>query len=262
MRLLLKYLPLLPLTHPNPCEWFRLPVWAMQHNLMWCEVGGTCFSSAQNSPEGTKAWRQTERSQMWKAVWPCAYGLEAPGSESILYQRQVQLSFSDQSACTSSLLFIVSRKQSFLYINKAVFISKRFNKELLYLSPFKLSKLKRCWPLLSRTLLFNHVWCSAFTSKEGREAVQCPCLETAETSKSLSWTVLKIRTKAHNDTEEGITMSAVPQCCVILPWTSNTECGKGVVCVRVLWFACVFGIIIRARGLYCIYHFTNYCSVL
>lgn len=110
--------------------------------------------------------------------------------------------------------------------------------------------MKRCRPWLSRTHLLNHVWCSVFISKGYREAAPCLCLETAEASKNLSCTVLRIRTKAHNDTEEGITMSAVPQCCVFLLWTKMLSVAQ-----RLNVHECVHlvGIIIGVRGACTVY---------
>lgn len=41
------------------------------------------------------------------------------------------------------------------------------------------------------------------------------------------------KNKALNDTEEGITMSAVPQCYVILPWTKTQNVAQALcVCMR------------------------------
>lgn len=76
-----------------------LPVWAMQHYMMWCEVDFAHFTTVENSPAGSKAWRQTKRSQMWKAVWPWANEMKALRLKSILYkwpERKVELSIHNQ----------------------------------------------------------------------------------------------------------------------------------------------------------------------
>lgn len=105
---------------PCLCGWLWLPVWAMQCNMMWCEVGSMCFSTAHNSPKGSKAWRQAERSQMWKAVWPCAYRLEVQRLEwkRMESERQFQLSLHDQC-------FYFSRhiKSPFHSFKKMIFLS-------------------------------------------------------------------------------------------------------------------------------------------
>lgn len=67
------------------------------------------------------------------------------------------------------------------------------------------------------------------------------------------------KNKALNDTEEGITMSAVPQCYEILLWTKTPIVAQGLcVCARQR----VWDYYQSTRIMYCMYHFTNYCSLL
>lgn len=99
-------------------------------------------------------WRQqsmkaNKSSQMWKQLDLVQIKLQLPGLSPIYISSRFKN------------LFIDSRKWSFS-IKMVPF------EWFVYLSPVQLN---RCWTLLSRTLLWTHVWCSAFTSL---------CLQTAE----------------------------------------------------------------------------------
>lgn len=146
----------------------------MQSNMKWCEV--------------SKAWRQAERSQMWKKLFDPVHANR--GAVEFISERTRRLGFhfSDQRRHFSPSHRLWSSFRISKVISKGslkgFFVSARLPLDWLKWKGARPGSAGHCcW------IVFD---VSAFTSKE---AAPCPCSDTAGASARLSCTVVRIRTK-------------------------------------------------------------------